>query len=510
MTQNPPALPFHKRISSYRDEIWLILAGIFVLLGFAIVQDVVLGGNESSDLHFLGVPLDDVYIHAQFAKNLLHGYGYSFQSGQILTADTSPLWVILIAIGGFFTDRLELVAIAISMLAYLALAPGVYRVARDLFGISEGQARLAGVATVISSRLAWSGMSGMETALAALFMLLVVEEHIRSRKQNCLRAREGILLGLGLLVRPEFMFVGLLLIVDWIIAAIQDRTDLSSAATAIMLLAGIASPAFLLPFVTRSSLISHSSVVQGAGITVIPNFAYLWFAFKILASNNIILFAFLGAGIWFLRHKPDFYLLFIIAIGLPILQSFIAPQFRHHGRYFFPVFPLIILCAIGAWQEIEVHSNPKNIVRKTVVVLVILAGLAETGRWSLIEAESVRNIDDQHLAVVSWLRQNMQTTDTLAIDDVGAIGYFLNKPLIDLTGLMTPSLWSLQHDQDSVWHAARKMGANLFVIYNRLNPPFYEHHKDSLVLQQEFRVRLPLASSADTIMSIYRLKKPLP
>ena len=178
----------HRSIRNYRIEIGLTLAGMLVLIGFSIVQRVMLGGNESPELHYLGVPLDDVYIHAQFAKDLLHGFGYSFQSGLPLTADTSPLWVVLLAIGGFFTPRFELVAISLSMLAYLALGSGVYRVARDVFGMAENHARLAGLGTVLSSRLAWSGMSGMETALAALLMLLVVEEHVRSRKRNSLRA----------------------------------------------------------------------------------------------------------------------------------------------------------------------------------------------------------------------------------------------------------------------------------------------------------------------------------
>jgi hypothetical protein len=505
---NSSVTPPRWSIRNYRIEIGLTLAGILVLIGFSIVQRVMLGGNESPELPFLGVPLDDVYIHAQFAKNLLHGFGYSFQSGQLLTGDTSPLWVAMLAIGGFFTTRFELVAISLSMLAYLALGPGVYRVARDVFGMAEHHARLAGLGTVISSRLAWSGMSGMETALATLLMLLVVEEHIRSRKRNSLRAREAILLGLALLVRPEFMFVALILFVDWMIAVFRNRADASAAPNAILLVAMIASPAFLLPVVTRNSLISHSSVVQGAGISIVPNFAYLWFALKILASNNIILFALLLAGFWFLRQKPQYYLLYIMGFGLPILQAFIAPQFRHHGRYFFDVFPLIILCGVAAWQEIEQRMPRKNIIRKTVIVVIILTGLIETGRWSLIEAESVRNINDQHLAVVGWLRQNMRASDTLAVDDVGAIGYFLNKPVIDLTGLITPSLWSLQNNQNSVWHAARSKGANLFVIYRRLNPAFYESHKDSLALQQDFPVRLPLASSADTVMSIYRIKEP--
>jgi hypothetical protein len=507
MTLNPQVRSVRIRIGSYRVETWLILAGVFVLLCFAIVQHSLMAGNESSDLHFLGVPLDDVYIHAQFAKNLLQGSSYSFQAGQTLTADTSPLWVALIAFGGLFTVRLELVAIALSMLAYLAIGPGMYRVARDVFGMSENHARLAGFVTVLSSRLIWGGMSGMETALAALLMLLVIEEHIRSRKRNCIRVREAIWLGMALLVRPEFMFVALILSLDWIAAAFRNRSDSSEAPLAILAVIGIASPAFLLPLLTRNSLISHSSVVQGAGISFIPNIAYLLYALKILASNNVIIFVFLLAAVWLLRRKSEYYTLYIIAVGLPILQSFIAPQFRHSGRYFFPVFPLIILLGIGAWKEIEQKIHTLNSIKKSIVILILLAGFIQIVRWSFIAAESVRNINDQHLAVVGWLRQNMRPNDTLAVDDVGMIGFFLNKPVIDLTGLMTPSLWLLQHDQDSVWRSARKSGANLFLIYRRLNPPFYEQHKDSLILQHEFPVRLPLASAADTIMSIYRVKE---
>ncbi len=483
-------------------EVWLVAMGMALLILFAIVQRMLLGSAVSSYLHFLGVPLDDIYIHTRFAENLAHGFSYSFNPGQTLTADTSPLWVALLAVGGIFTSHLELVAIVISMLAYLTLGPGVYRASRDVFHLTEAHAQIAGVATVISSRLVWSGMSGMETALAALLALLVVEEHIRSRQRICPRGREAIWLGLGILVRPEFMFFAVVLIADWVIMGIHQSSQWGGRKyirTLLLLLAVIASPAFLLPLITRNSLISHSSVVQGAHITLVPNFRYLWFAARILASNNLIVFALLLAGIWLLRTDGNFRMLYLIALGLPILQAFVAPQFRQSGRYFFPVIPLLIIVAVAAWERTA--RLPR-----LIPVLIMLAGLIETGRWSRIAAESVRNINDQHLAVVSWLNANMQPTDTLAVDDVGAIGYFLNKPVIDLTGLMTPPLWPLQHEQDSVWRAARARGANLFVLYRRLNPSFFAEHQDSLVLQQDFPVRLPLASAADTTMSIYRLK----
>ena len=84
-----------------------------------------------------------------------------------------------------------------------------------------------------------------------------------------------------------------------------------------------------------------------------------------------------------------------------------------------------------------------------------------------------------------------------------------DRRVIDLTGLVTPEVYPLQHDQDSVWSYARAKGANMFVIYTRLNPSFYQGHRDSLELVKEFRVREPLISAAATVMSVFRMKEHL-
>jgi hypothetical protein len=501
------------RFQKYRIEVWLVIAGVVIATAFSFVQWQFLTSeqftplhgsipNNTAFVHLLGVPLDDVYIHCRYANNLLHGYSYCFNPNQTLTADTSPLWVLLIAFGGLFTSHLELVAIGLSVLSYLIIGPGIYRTARDVFSFSEYNARLAGVIAVLCSRLAWSAMSGMETALAALLMLLAVEEHVRSRKQGCLRAREAVWLGLALLLRPEFLFVTIVLAIDWIYSAVKKRANIKAIRLVVLLFFTLSSPAFLLPLVTRNSLIFYSSVVQGAGISWVPNFGYLWFSLKIIASNNFILFLLLLIGLWTLKKESHYRILFIIALGLPILQAFVAPQFRHHGRYFFPIFPLVIILGIGTWNRIKQVGR----FGPMIILLVLLAALIETGRWSIIEAESVRNINDQHLAIVNWLHANLKPTDTLAVDDIGAIGYYLDRPVIDLTGLATPALWQIEYNQDSVWKATRAMGANIFVIYNRLNPSLYEHHKGSLELVRAFPVRLPLASAADTTMSVYRTR----
>jgi hypothetical protein len=194
----------------------------------------------------------------------------------------------------------------------------------------------------------------------------------------------------------------------------------------------------------------------------------------------------------------------IFVILLPILQAFFAPQFRHHGRYLFPILPLLILFGVTGMRFRFGHW--KQSLKLTIVVFTVLLSAGDAIRWIALESYSVRNINDQQIAVANWVKTNVPDTAKLAVHDVGAIAFLAERSVIDLTGLVTPPMFALQPDQSAVWRKAREMGANTFVIYNRLNPKLYNTFKDSLELLGEFRVRKPLISSADTVMSAYRVK----
>jgi hypothetical protein len=198
--------------------------------------------------------------------------------------------------------------------------------------------------------------------------------------------------------------------------------------------------------------------------------------------------------------------------GLPILQSFVSPQFRHFGRYIFPVIPLVAL-GVAAFarnhqdlRETDISANERKRWRMIVTATFLIVISPATFKWIANYGFSVSNINDQHLAIASWVNTNAAKSDIIGADDVGALGYFTKRNIIDLTGLVSPAMYPLQHDQRLVWKAARDRGANLFVIYTRLNPTFYAYAKDSLELVSEFPLRKPIVSSADTVMSIFRVK----
>jgi arabinofuranosyltransferase len=488
----------------YRVETWLIFIGLFVIAALVIVQHAVL--NEPGAINFisfLGAPLDDVYIHCRYAQNLLAGRGFAFNPNIPLTGDTSPLWVLLIAFGGLLTHDLLTVAILLSIIFYLILGPGVYRTARDVFHLDERWARIAGLITVIGSRMIWSAASGMEVTLAALLMLLVVEEHERAKMRGAPRLREAMWLGLGYNVRPEFLFLIVLVFLDWAWFFWRMKKISPKIFWVVFVLILLVIPYPIYSYSIGGSFVSHSSIVQGAHVSLLPNVAYLWFALKIYASNNLFAFVLIAIGLVVLHGRDEWRLAVLLVVGLPILQAFVAPQFRHHGRYFFPVFPVAMLIACGAGAQM---AKDRSRWTRVLAILLLVGGMIEAGRWMVLESYAARNINDQHLSIAGWVEHNTTILDTLAVDDVGALAYITNRSLIDLTGLMTNEIFKVHNDQDAVWRAARAKGANVFIIYDRLNPLFLEHHKDSLVLVQQFRIREPLVSAADTTMSLYRLR----
>jgi hypothetical protein len=496
--------------TKYRNEALLVLAGLTVLLVSILAQRAILNSPDdgwfvqqpqpTSIVSGLGVPLDDVYIHCRYAQNLLACNGFAFNPGEQVSADTSPLWVLLIALGGLFTSRLELVAITLSMLFYLVIGPGVYRIARDLLNCEESWSILAGVLVVLSSRLIWSSMSGMETILAALLALLIAEEHARGVHYGRIRIREGVLYGLGFLARPELALLSALCIIHWVAVSSKKKCDTTNAVYAALVAVAIALPFIAFNLLTRGKLVPHSTFVQGH-LAAEPG--YLLFVIKIIAMHNVLLFIGIFGSMLFFR-KREWLPGLIFVLLLPILQAFFAPQFRHHGRYLFPILPLLILFGVSGMRYR--FGNLKQPLKQAIVAFTVLLSAGDAIRWIALESYSVRNINDQQIAVANWVKTNVPDTAKLAVHDVGAIAYLADKSVIDLTGLVTPPMFALQPSQTDVWKLAREMGANTFIIYNRLNPTLYGTFKDSLELLGEFRVRKPLISSADTVMSAYRVK----
>src|SRR5205814_1478352 len=119
----------------------------------------------------LGLPMDDPYIHFQFARNLASGAGFAFNAGHPTPGATSPLWVVLLALARLLGASIEGAAIALGVLFAAAAAWLTYELGRAA-RLSAAAAFIAALAVGASGRFAWASLSGMEVCLATALSLL--------------------------------------------------------------------------------------------------------------------------------------------------------------------------------------------------------------------------------------------------------------------------------------------------------------------------------------------------
>ncbi|TAK62139.1 MAG: hypothetical protein EPO24_05190, partial [Bacteroidetes bacterium] len=160
----------------------------------------------TASFHFNYTP-DDTYIYLQFARNFVNGYGMSFNAGEPTYGFTSPLWLMVISLGGkmgidyFIAAKvLDVFLATISLVVFFMLA---FEMIRDVI--------TALLATTVFSFNAWFirwAGTGMETSLAVLLVLLTFWYCIRNEY-----VLATVFATLLTLVRPEsFILIGLIVL----------------------------------------------------------------------------------------------------------------------------------------------------------------------------------------------------------------------------------------------------------------------------------------------------------
>ncbi len=67
---------------------------------------------------------------------------------------------------------------------------------------------------------------------------------------------------------------------------------------------------------------------------------------------------------------------------------------------------------------------------------------------SSLYAWNVDNVNEMHVALGQWAAEHTPPDAILALNDIGAIAYFSERPVIDLAGLITPEVVPLLRSPD--------------------------------------------------------------
>ncbi len=422
----------------------LLTASLFVL-------GVFIGFSSYSG--FLGFPLDDAWIHQVYARNLVQQGEWSYNLGQPSGGSTSPLWSLLL--GGAYILGINPV-IWSAILGWLALFCTAV-LAEDLLRgwLPENKRNFPwiGLFFIMEWHLVWASVSGMETTLFICIVFAVFRVLCKDKNRNWIA---GVLIGICTWVRPD----GITLLGPAIFLLLFEPGASSRRVRNIAELI-IAFLALFVPYLLFNLILAgniwpstfSAKQAEYQASTGLPLFQRLWSLFlPFLAGGGVILVPGLLAAIGYAtkQRKNEIIAAILWFAGYLVMYAIRLPVNYQHGRYMMPAMACFFL--IGLWGMVQwishwPHQKWFNLTRVFWTVSLAVVTLMFLGMGCVTYKTDVAIIETEMVQTARWIQMNTPPDSRVAAHDIGAMGYFSERKIIDLAGLVNPEVIPFIRDE---------------------------------------------------------------
>lgn len=454
--------PLNENPSGVRPLVWLLPAALLTCLGYLAVEAWLLSGD-------LGFPLDDSWIHLQFARNLASGGGLAYNPGELVTGSTAPLWTALLSLLFFLPGSVIVWTKLLGIAFHLAGVAATWKLAREL-GLGRGLASLAAVLMLATSSLVWSALSGMEVPLFVALSLSGMILHLRERAAPERIPFSAGVFAVAALARPEGLLLLVLSLVDRCLVFRKEGARDEDGALAwtrprlsrVLLGAALAACALVGPILfyrwAGGAFLPTTFAAKNSELRrFLPDLQYIHTVLGILFKPQPYMVLLSGAGIAALVERlgtprdrgllPGLWL-----IALPVVYSTMSPTGKgllvgNFGRYYFPFFPVVAVLGILGLERAAAALGPRLQagrallpVRALLIALLLWPTLSTLVQGAFRYVQNVANVQDSDVAVARWLAPRLHPDAVLAVNDIGALKFLLPNRVIDLAGIATPEI----------------------------------------------------------------------
>ena len=429
----------------------------------------------------LVAPLDDSYIHFQYARRLSQGHWFEYSEGSgFSTGATSVLYPLVLTPFfwlGFHGVKILLVSYALGVICLFATAFFLYRLGRDLVG--EGGGVLAGLFFLVNGNLAWNYLSGMETGLFAT--LLIIGFHLLLRwwleRRGRLLCGAFLIFSLASLTRPEGFFILALCA-----AGVFSRAYRIHGRRCLYLLGS------LLPFVAYMIMVYvkcetfATAGILAKSVSAAPYYSF-WEKIAKLADNFALIFwgyyrnlansffpeeamipffpegalypfllfppaAFILALFGFVlgtthkeqrgRSGPLILITLSLFVGLVTVTNSVAIA-GHNFRYLSPYQPLFLLLVVVGIRELTSLLGAAGMRTFRIIGMIcVIFMIPSVIYWAYYYGENGNDLFEQHRRTSWWIKDATPPDAVIGVTDTGIIGYFGERRIYDFVGLTTP------------------------------------------------------------------------
>ncbi len=486
-------------------RVWGIL-----LLACCLSAGIFLSASQS--VIGLGFPLDDAWIHQTYARNLGALGQWSFTPGVPSAGSTSPLWTALLSFSYLVKapdPRPWTYFLGVSSLVCLAfIGQKLFDCYREPAPMDRASSWLpwAGLFLAFDYHLVWASVSGMETNWMGLLVLFALWR-IAGQDPHWLLV--GALIGLACWVRPD----GITLLGPTALVLVMRLGSWRKIWPAVLRL-GAGFLVFFLPYLAFNYLLQGAiwpntfyakqaeyAVLQerplllrvadelslpliGAGLLLLPGFvAAGWRAVRSRRWEMI------GAGIWFLGYAS------IYAWRLPVTYQY--------GRYLMPAMPVYFVLGLSGtdwiWGQMRSRWTRLAGFGWKVALGLTLVGFLFLGMSRY--AQDVAIIETEMVSSARWLAVHTAPDDLIAVHDIGVVGYFSNRRIVDLAGLVTPEVIPILRDETRLAAFLDQRGVRWLVTF----PGWYQQLAQGKEVVFNSQGRFSPANGGEN-MQIYRWK----
>lgn len=418
---------------------WVVFIIIFIIAGIFSGAFLYASHNE----YAIGYPLDDAWIHQTFARNLVEYRNWSYNPGELAAGSTAPLWTSLISLGYLagidhliWTYLLGILGLAlVGLLSYLFL---------QMIKVKPWLSLAISTLLIGEWHLVWAAVSGMEIILLTVIVIAIF---IFVNQKSPHWWLIGILIGISVWCRPDG--ITLLAPVLWIWFWNHHKNKV------------ITLTKLLLPvFVLSALYLFFNYQISGS---ILPNTFYakqkeyaellhqpfiyrLWNMVKtILAGPGVIWIIGFFAGIIlsFREKKYSNLAPYLWILGYILIYATRLPVYYQHGRYLMPILGVLILFSVSPLMKLVQtinHGRIRFILSRVIALTLCFVTVGFLFIGAKAYAKDTAVIEQQMVRTAKWVAENTPNDALIAAHDIGALGYFGNRRILDLAGLITPEV----------------------------------------------------------------------
>lgn len=439
---------------------WLLVGGLPALAAVIWAGQTLFAGG-------LGFPLDDSYIHLEYARAFAEGRPFEFNPGTASTGLTAPLWALCLAMGYWVVGDWWLSATVWGLLGVLGTALAVAWLVRR-WGAAPRWAGLAAVWTLITGWTLPAGLSGMETPLAAAVALAALACYGRGRRRSD-RLGGALLWSVAVWLRPEYLMMLPAMLID---LAWQARCR--TIAWRELLLTAMAFAIPLVPYVMMnvhygggwlpstfavkavlvtdkpagSAMLGLPAALRLGQPMAILKATFLW-PMICLAQLAIALVLCNAVFLGFTRHGQHVGnrpgpspMAWFLLLGYPAVRFCVHPTPPGLGEWrYWPhlIGLLVALGVVGYLARFERTAGATWPPRRFVAMATTCSLIG----WLIFaggQVLAVSNVNHMQVRVARWIEANTEPNALVAANDVGAIRFLTRRRVLDTVALTEPAL----------------------------------------------------------------------